>query len=80
MVQKNLSIAKFLLTVKDYENFNYNTGNVIVIYSHQKSTCAIFVLFNRKTLSLRKKCVPLHPQSLQKQKIIKRFLVLNTDI
>lgn len=79
MLQKNLSIAKFLLPVKDYENFNYNTGNVIVIYSHQKSTCAIFVLFNRKTLSLRKN-VYLPPQSLQKQKIIKRFLVLNTDI
>ena len=37
MLQKNLAFAKFLLTVKDYENFTYNTGNVIVIYSHLKS-------------------------------------------
>lgn len=37
MLQKDLAIAKFLLTVKDYENFTYNTGNVIVIYSHLKS-------------------------------------------
>lgn len=68
MLQKNLSIAKFLLPVKDHENFNYNTGNVIVIYSHQKSTCAIFVLFNRKTLSLRKNVYLYTPKVFKNKK------------
>lgn len=37
MLQKKLAIAKFLLTVKDYENYYYNTSQVTVIYSRMRS-------------------------------------------
>ena len=54
MLQKDLAIAKFLLTVKDYENFTYNTGNVIVIYSHLKSLSGSEQQLTKSFLSTRK--------------------------
>ncbi|MBE6271829.1 MAG: hypothetical protein E7101_12935 [Prevotella ruminicola] len=54
MLQKDLAIAKFLLTVKDYENFTYNTGNDIVIYSHLKSLGGSEQQLTKSFLSTRK--------------------------
>ena len=54
MLQKDLAIAKFMLTVKDYENFYFNTGSVIVIFSHLKSLSGSEQLLTNSFLTTRK--------------------------
>ena len=60
MLQNNLSIAKFVLTVKDYENFEYTPGDIWVVYSTMKSPAGSEAFLLKNFLSTRKSALISH--------------------
>lgn len=54
MLQNNLSIAKFVMTVKDYENFEYTPGDIWVVYSAMKSPVGSESFLQNSFLSTRR--------------------------